>query len=52
MPGPERHHMHCERCGEMTAYDTAEQAADKLELHIAFVHTAGGCAACETHRTD
>jgi hypothetical protein len=42
-PGPERHHMRCPVCGEATAYETAAIAADKLELHMAFLHTAGGC---------
>ncbi len=42
--GPIRYAMTCTRCGESTAYPTREIAADKLALHNAFVHTAGGCA--------
>jgi hypothetical protein len=43
--GPIRFAMTCPRCGESTAYPTQEIADDKLALHNAFVHTAGGCAA-------
>jgi len=42
--GPVRYAMTCPRCGESTAYPTQEIADDKLALHNAFVHTAGGCA--------
>jgi hypothetical protein len=41
--GPIRYVMSCTTCGERTAYPTQAIADDKLELHNAFVHTAGGC---------
>jgi hypothetical protein len=41
--GPIRFAMTCTTCGESTAYPTQEIADDKLALHNAFVHTAGGC---------
>jgi hypothetical protein len=42
--GPTRFAMTCTRCGESTAYPTQQMADEKLALHNAFVHTAGGCA--------
>ena len=48
-PGPVRHHMVCPVCDETIAYETAEIAADKLELHLAFLHQAGGCPS-DAHR--
>lgn len=42
--GATRFAMTCPRCGESTAYPTQKIADEKLALHQAFVHTAGGCA--------